>query len=119
MMARSVRRQRSWFGARITTLPSPTTLADRINPVFQRLDIGDEFTGLRHRRARRCGLIVAGTAFSSISSSPYRPPGNPRCDGTGFTEDAVTSMLFSVIAARGVLTEAEFSAKKAELLDRL
>ena len=46
------------IGARITTLPSLTTLADRINPVFQRLDIGDEFTGLSHRRARRCGLIV-------------------------------------------------------------
>ena len=46
--------------------PSSTTLADRIDPVIQRLDIGLEFRGLRHRRARRGGLIVARQPFRAF-----------------------------------------------------
>jgi hypothetical protein len=68
------------IGARITTLPSPTTLADRINPVFQRLDIGDEFTGLRHRRARRCGLIVAVQPFRAFRHRSIDPQAILGCD---------------------------------------
>jgi hypothetical protein len=35
-----------------------TTFPDYGDPLFQRLDIGPEFKGLRNWRTRRCGLIV-------------------------------------------------------------
>jgi Short C-terminal domain len=68
--------------------------------------------------------VVSGVSGTKTSPEPIRQPATEQLATTSRAsaghEDIVTAIEpLAELHARGVLTEAEFSTKKAELLDRL
>lgn len=69
------------------------------------------------RRSRRRGMIIGAAAATSRANKQAAPASTPAAASAPATDDAVEQIKkFAELRDQGILTDAEFEAKKKQLL---